>query len=110
MSVLGENWMMTSLNILLDELMEETGGLGRFQIMIIGVILGSKISFTWSMLIMSFAGVSPKWWCTGGDMANGSYFDLHPYFNNSVGFMNCSVNGCDDVHFDKSLHTIVNEV
>ncbi|XP_048746993.2 solute carrier family 22 member 4-like [Ostrea edulis] len=54
---------MKSISEYLENVLQETGGFGKFQFLLHGSILFSKVSITWSLLIMAFAGAAPDWWC-----------------------------------------------
>jgi hypothetical protein len=54
---------MKTVSEYLENVLQETGGFGKFQFLLHGSILFSKVSITWSLLIMSFAGAAPDWWC-----------------------------------------------
>ncbi|XP_046365965.1 solute carrier family 22 member 15-like [Haliotis rufescens] len=47
-----------------DDIIEEVGGMSRFQLLLLFLIIGSKTVHPWGMLMMSFTGVPPDfWWC-----------------------------------------------
>ena len=54
---------MKTVSEYLENVLQETGGFGKFQFLLHGSILLSKVSITWSLLIMAFAGAAPDWWC-----------------------------------------------
>ncbi|KAK3095465.1 hypothetical protein FSP39_015004 [Pinctada imbricata] len=54
---------MTKANELLERIIDQCGGLGRFQALAIVVFLISKGSVTWSTMMMAFGGAIPDWWC-----------------------------------------------
>jgi hypothetical protein len=99
---------MSSISEFLENTIQKCGGLGRFQWMIIGSILGGKISVTWSMLMMSFGGAIPDWSCQWGNQSayvltlNATQTCNPP--SNYSGFT------CTKRNFDTSLHTVVSEV
>ncbi|XP_067661284.1 solute carrier family 22 member 16-like [Haliotis asinina] len=48
-----------------DEIIDGVGGMSRFQITIMLLVMVPKGLIAWGMLMMSFMGVVPdKWWCT----------------------------------------------
>lgn len=114
---------MSSASVFLEDIIDKCGGLGRFQGIIITIILGSKLSATWSMMMMTFAGAVPDWDCVyntenghfngrpntsvtdhfhGSDARNSSKL-CHPTYNGSTGI-------CHVYTFDNSMNTVVNEV
>jgi hypothetical protein len=48
--------MTSDLNEYLENIIDDLGGLGRFQWILIIIVLGSKISVAWSTLMMTFGG------------------------------------------------------
>lgn len=99
---------MSSISDFLENTIQKCGGLGRFQWMIIGSVLGGKISVTWSMLMMSFSGAIPDWSCQWGNQSEyiltlNTTQTCNPPSNYS-GFT------CTKKNFDPSLHTVVSEV
>ncbi|XP_061184252.1 solute carrier family 22 member 4-like [Saccostrea echinata] len=106
--------MSGELNHLLENVLLDTGGLGRFQFIIIAVINLAKFPFTWSVLMMTFGGATPDWWC--GDFGNSSMLEEDKDAGNksaiSLSFKQCSVNDsseCSAVHFDPEMNTIISE-
>lgn len=111
----------------LEEVIEETGGFGKFQFLLHGSILLSKVSITWSLLIMAFAGAAPDWWCvypnttyTPTAAINYSTIVFPPSTNVTVpgmakSFQTCTPPSnesavCQSFVFDDSMRTIINEV
>ncbi|XP_061184251.1 solute carrier family 22 member 15-like [Saccostrea echinata] len=106
--------MSDELNHLLENVLLDTGGLGCFQFIIIAVINLVKFPITWSVLMMTFGGATPDWWCD--DYRNSSMLEEDKDAGNesvtSFLFKKCSVNGsdaCRDVHFDSDMNTIISE-
>ncbi|XP_046370194.2 organic cation transporter protein-like [Haliotis rufescens] len=89
-----------------DEIIESVGGFGRFQIAMLGMIFGVKMVIAWSMIMMSFAGVAPDWWCTphGVDPYNVSYRD-NTTFQQCHGVDNSS---CSYAYSDE-MNTVINQ-
>ncbi|XP_046339725.2 solute carrier family 22 member 15-like [Haliotis rufescens] len=73
----------------LEDLIEDIGSFGRFQILIILIAGTPKMLFGWSMVIPVVAGVVPDWWCVpeGQDlnttMGNSSVYKQCPVANNT---------------------------
>ena len=85
----------------LEDLLAETGKFSRFQVMILILTLCPKILMGWSMLMMSFAGVTPDWWCEYGDVTP-----------DNTTFQICNQNeteSCTRV-YSYAIRTIINEV
>jgi hypothetical protein len=55
--------MTSDLNEYLENIIDDLGGLGRFQWILIIIVLGSEISVAWSTLMMTFGGAVPEWHC-----------------------------------------------
>lgn len=113
----------------LEEVIEEIGGFGKFQVFLHGSILLSKVSITWSLLIMAFAGAAPDWWCvypnTTYTTASGAInynTTVLPSSSPNVtvpemtkSFQTCTPPSnessvCQSFVFDDSMRTIINEV
>ena len=60
--------MVDSLH--LGEIIEETGGLGKFQIIIWLFVELCTLGHSWSLLLMSFGGAKPDYFCSNS--INGS--------------------------------------
>ncbi|XP_062598101.1 solute carrier family 22 member 4-like [Saccostrea cucullata] len=114
---------MKTVSEYLENVLEETGGFGKFQVLLHGSILFSKVSITWSLLIMAFAGAAPDWWCVYSNTT-----DVHSTVNYSsisnttmtspahdvfLASKTCSppINGssCQAFVFDDSMRTIISE-
>lgn len=96
---------------ILERVLVECGGLGKLQWILIFVVIGSKLAITWSMLMMTFAGATPDWWCAWQNQTsvfNESYAEslktCSPPANTSVG------DTCVSIRFSDDKNTIVNEV
>ncbi|XP_059156124.1 organic cation/carnitine transporter 2-like isoform X2 [Physella acuta] len=92
----------------LENVFQDIGGFSLFQIIMIAFVYGIKSLCAWSMLMVSFAGVIPPYYCTTTNdntttrAANQSGHDV----------MNvCDVNGtsCTDFLFQSSPRTIISE-
>ena len=110
----------------LEQVLEETGGFGRFQVLLHGSILLSKVSITWSLLIMAFAGAEPDWWClypnTTLTPALSNYSSAAVAGSNvtpaALGTLRAykactppsNETSCQAFLFDDSMNTIINEV
>jgi hypothetical protein len=107
--------MAGEVNELLENIVSETGGLGRFQFIIISLINFGKFPITWSIMMMTFGGATPDWWCY--DFRNSSILkeDKNIYNKSMVTsfFKMCNVNGsesCNSVYFDPDMNTVISEV
>ena len=99
-----------SYNIMLEGLIKDIGGCGKFQWILSAVLHLSKTIAAWSMLHMTFNGQEPKFFCTSN----------LPYANETVHNLtedtlekSCSIvneTKCGDFLYDSDMHTVVSEV
>lgn len=109
--------MASEVNTLLENVLEDTGGLGRFQFILITLIHLSKVPVTWSVLMMMFGGATPDWWCGGSRNSslgneNTNGLNVSEWLMMSS-YQVCSVNGsvaCDARYFDPDMNTVISEV
>lgn len=47
----------------MDNLLEDIGGIGKFQVQMVAALKLGIMPVAWSMMQMSFAGLVPDWWC-----------------------------------------------
>ncbi|XP_067670620.1 solute carrier family 22 member 15-like [Haliotis asinina] len=90
-----------------DDIIDAVGGMSWFQILIVVFIFGPKLLMSWGMLMMSFAGTTPDWWCiptTASSVEETS-------FRNNETFKTCpsSDNLTCQIVFSKDKSTIVSE-
>lgn len=102
--------MSLQLNEYLENILTDLGGLGRFQFILTIVVLGSKATIAWSVLMMAFGGVIPDWTCTwvtesGTRYMPNSTFDQVCKIENITEELDCSTK-----IFDPAMNTIVSEV
>ncbi|XP_046568940.1 solute carrier family 22 member 15-like [Haliotis rubra] len=90
-----------------DDIIEAVGGMSWFQILIVVFIFGPKILTAWGMLMMSFAGTTPDWWCVP---TTASSVD-ETYFRNNETFKLCptSDNITCQIVFSQDKSTIVSQ-
>ncbi|XP_076450973.1 organic cation transporter protein-like [Babylonia areolata] len=100
----------------LENLVECIGGHGPFQFFVWGVGFGSKACAAGVFLYMSFAGVTPDFWCaaTSGGSGNGSdvteaWWEARRSVSDPT-YKACSLNGttCSSFVFADDKNTIVN--
>ena len=84
-----------------EDLLQDLGGLGKFQVLMFLVVNLGDLQVTWSLLMMQFSGVTPDYHCrldnstaTGSDVMNV-----------------CHVNGtsCSSYDFIGSMKTVISE-
>ncbi|KAK3585556.1 hypothetical protein CHS0354_022966, partial [Potamilus streckersoni] len=86
-----------------NQLLQEIGDFGRFQIFLILFISMVNIVPTWSMLVMMFAGATPDLTCVENAtvIANDS---------TSLSCFNSDRSNCTRLTFEGDMRTIVSEV
>ncbi|KAL4240982.1 hypothetical protein ACF0H5_001764 [Mactra antiquata] len=92
-------------NVLLEDIIRDVGGCGRFQWITAIIVHASTCIASWSMLAMTFNGQQPDFMCSKTDIGNSSV-------NQSVFDNVCHVNqtdNCDDYIFNDDANTVVNE-
>ena len=99
-----------SYNVMLEGLISELGGCGRFQWILSLLMHLSKTIAAWSMLHMSFIGQEPKFFCESQSVDhNGTVYDTT--YNRSE--RSCSAinnSACLGFRFEDDMHTVVSEV
>ncbi|XP_033761116.1 solute carrier family 22 member 4-like isoform X2 [Pecten maximus] len=106
---------MSATSAYLENLIEECGGFSRFQWIMFSFMMYSKLSVTWTMMMMTFAGAIPDWQCGFTNYSNLStdpsietkniyYIDetCHPPTNSSI-------ENCQEFRFSESMYTVVDE-
>ncbi|KAL5005556.1 hypothetical protein ScPMuIL_019012 [Solemya velum] len=82
-----------TLSSVMEDILNEVGGLGRFQWIFISIILISRLSMTWSMLVMTFAGAKMDWWCIDESMINLTDSQLLSTNLTRDTYQNCTCDG-----------------
>ena len=99
-----------SYNVMLEGLIKDIGGCGKFQWILSIILHLSKTVAAWSMLQMTFNGQEPRFFCTSNVVdENGTVFDM----THNVSARSCSaVNGseCTGFRYEDEMHTVVSEV
>ena len=103
--------MSTTLSEYLDNTLEKCGSFGRFQLVVVGSLFLGEISVAWSILMMTFGGAIPDWYCEWGNSST----DIMTYnFTHQIKSCNPPANHshlfCIRKVFDPALRTIVEEV
>lgn len=106
---------MDSISDLLEDIVKECGGLGKFQAILLVIMFGTKVTVTWSMLMMTFGGATPDWWCNlhnvtsssgQNKMSNSSTMQL---LKQCAPPANISIS-CDSRSYSSDMNTLVSEV
>ncbi|XP_033760155.1 solute carrier family 22 member 5-like [Pecten maximus] len=112
---------MSSVSAYLEGLIDECGGLSTFQLILFTIVMVTKLSATWSMLMMAFGGAVPGWECVyevsniytnqsvsmnistnDANFFNSSYQQCHPPEN-------ATADKCIEFRFEANMNTVVNE-
>jgi hypothetical protein len=105
----------TSINVLLENLIQQTGAFGRFQLILVLITSAGKLPLAWSMLMMSFGGAVPDWWCIDDSIGQNvtSVSDVISQLN-GTGSKSCSVGNtsqtCARHVYKDDMATLVSEV
>ncbi|XP_052080295.1 organic cation transporter protein-like isoform X1 [Mytilus californianus] len=101
--------MSSELNEYLESVLTDLGGLGRYQFILTLVVLGSKATVAWSVLMMAFGGVMPDWSCEW-HTESGETFMPNATFDKKCSLENTTEKlDCVSRQFDASMNTIVSE-
>ena len=92
-----------SYNVMLEGLIKDIGGCGKFQWCLCAIMHLSKTIAAWTMLHMTFNGQEPTFFCR-----NNAYGVGYNQSENSC----FTVNGtdCTSFRYDDEMHTAVSEV
>jgi hypothetical protein len=103
--------LKAEVDAILERVLVECGGVGRLQWLLMLVVLGSKIAITWSMLMMTFAGATPDWWCAWQNRTSGFNASYSESLKSCIPPVNTSTDdACLSIRFSEDKNTIVNEV
>ncbi|XP_053392444.1 organic cation transporter protein-like [Mercenaria mercenaria] len=92
----------------LEELIEKTGGCGRYQILLCLTVHSMKCIVCFSMLFMVFGAAKPDWWCVNDtDDSNVTLTTDMPQYKSCTASNGTSK--CTKFFFDKSMKTIVTQ-
>ena len=107
----------------LEDVMEDLGGMGKFQVYLILLVELSELFTGWSMLMMSFAGLVPTFQCVVDDVqdaaasrvvglnaSNDNIVNHLPPYDNAT-FNTCEVNAtsCSAFSFSGHVQTVISE-
>ncbi|WAR13483.1 S22A7-like protein [Mya arenaria] len=94
----------------IEELIEETGGCGRYQVLLSAIIHSCKCIVCFSMLFMVYGAAAPDWWCsegielgniTSGAAVNDSRWEVCTIHLNGVS------KPCEKFTFNDEMNTVV---
>ena len=93
--------MSVTVGEYLEDIIEQCGGFGKFQYILVPILFFSLANVNWTMMMMSFAGAEPGWWC-----------EDYQGNDTSESFQACHINSTECSHFryDDSMNTMLSEV
>jgi len=104
----------------LESVIEDCGGFGRFQVLMMLIVLCSKIPLAWSILMMAYTAAIPDWTCVFEDSynmeslhGNSSNVTDEVLVNSNGLFKQCGSHAnmtCVSYSFKDNMKTVVNEV
>ncbi|KAH9509237.1 hypothetical protein Btru_046564 [Bulinus truncatus] len=100
-----------------EDILKETGGDGRFQVMLVTFLTLPRIGIFWSMIEMSYANYVPEWCCLPNNETSQSGLDNSQGYcysqnhNASMFGKSCTIHNssCGNRLFVKGTDTVVNE-
>ena len=102
---------MTDLNEYLEETIDDIGGFGLFQWILVILIFGSKITDNWSTLMMTFGGAVPNWRC---DLTTLDGLEINENNISDLAFCELTTSNssvkCNSRLFEPEMSTVVSEV
>lgn len=106
---------MDSISDLLEDIVKECGGLGKFQAILLVIMFGTKVTVTWSMLMMTFGGATPDWWCNMHNVTSSSGQNEMSNFSTMQLLKQCAppvniAGSCDSRSYSSDMNTLVSEV
>ena len=104
-----------------DDILQQLGGCGRFQVIISTIVQSMKLVVCWSMVANSFLAYVPEWSCIPDGLKDGITTDatnitggFTPISQNESDFVKmCNIPSdgkCRNFHFDSRIKTLVSEV
>ena len=99
-----------SYNVMLEGLITNMGGCGKFQWILSSIMHLSKTIATWSMLHMSYIGQEPTFFCESNDhYSNGTVYDT-TYDGSKRSCSSLNNSECIGYVYEDDMHTVVSEV
>ncbi|XP_046579792.1 solute carrier family 22 member 4-like [Haliotis rubra] len=89
-----------------EDLIEQLGNPGRFQVTMILMLQMQEIPVAWATLMMSVFAKVPDWWCPGDFNTTGGCSDCT---NETYQYCPSNQSTCDNPYFDPQMATVVSE-
>lgn len=99
-----------SYSVLIEDIIKDTGGCGRFQWALTTLVQLSKTIATWTMFHMMFNGQEPDFFCTDNVVYRNVSVPDTVY---NISAKRCRTNigtDCHNFQYDGTMRTIVSEV
>ena len=98
----------------LEDVIQDLGGCGRFQIIFGFIVHAMKCVVCFTMVAMVFGAAVPDWWCMD-DLIGQNISDVHVLGNKTLPqYQSCSsgngTNVCSNFLYADSMKTVVTEV
>ncbi|VDI81806.1 MFS transporter, OCT family, solute carrier family 22 (organic cation transporter), member 4/5 [Mytilus galloprovincialis] len=101
--------MTSDVNEYLENILDDVGGLGLFQWILITIVLGSKISVSWSTLMMTFGGAVPDWHCFWTTVNGTEYYTNQTFMKTCELYNTSEPVMCQSQIYDPDMATVVSE-
>lgn len=94
----------------IENLLEETGGCGRYQILLTCTVHLCKTILAFTMLFMVYGAAVPSWWCADDTQGNVSMVRNESTLHQCEYVTNGTSRQCQTFVFDDSMSTVVSKV
>lgn len=92
----------------LEDLIEQTGGCGRYQVILCIIVHSMKTVTCFSMLLMVFGAAKPDWWCANDlEDLNVTFTHDMPQYKSCT--FNNGTSSCTKFVFDDSMKTVATQ-
>lgn len=95
----------------LEDLIEQTGGCGRYQVLLCFIVHSMKCIVCFSMVFMVFGAAAPNWWCIDETVAFGN--GSSELRTGGAGYKSCTganeTVACSKFIFEDSMQTLVTQ-
>jgi len=94
----------------IEGLLEETGGCGRYQILLMTTVHLCKAILAFTNLFMVYGAAVPNWWCADDTQGNVSMVRNESTLHQCEYVTNGTSRQCQTFVFDDSMSTVVSKV
>ena len=99
-----------TFNVLLEDLLTDIGGCGKFQTILIVLIHCAKTISTWSMYHMTFTGQAPDFTCADNIDSETKTEAAYNFSSDGSSCSSSNSSDCTSFLYDGTIHTAVSEV